>query len=212
MLFIEYLSKDPLFFFAWILSIVVSICLHELAHGVVAVWLGDDTPIELERITLNPLVHMGPVSLICLLFAGISWGAMPVDNSRLRWRYGPALVAIAGPVTNLLLAVLCLVGLGIWTRYSPRPSSQAVENARFLLQICGEGNVLLAMFNLIPFPPLDGAHILENFSTGFRNLVARLSPTFYIQAALLLFIVAGAVLWNPAMRVSAGLFSLGYGH
>jgi Zn-dependent protease len=211
MLFIEYLSKDPRFFFAWILSTVVSICLHELAHGVVAVWLGDQTPVEQERITLNPLVHMGPFSLLCLLFAGISWGAMPVDNSRLRWKYGPALVAIAGPVMNLLIAVLCLVGLGLWVRFTPHAGTQAVANARFLLEICGEANVLLAMFNLIPLPPLDGAHVLENLSDGYRRLIARMSPAFWMNALLILFIVAGAALWKPAMAVAAGIFALGYG-
>lgn len=212
MFFIEYLSENPRFFFAWILSTVVSICLHELAHGVVAVWLGDDTPIEQERITLNPLVHMGPISLICLFVAGISWGAMPVDHSRLRWKYGPALVAIAGPVTNLLLAVLCLVGLGLWVRFSPGVTSQAMANARFLLKICGESNVLLAMFNLIPLPPLDGAHVLENLSGAYQRLIARMSPAFWMNALLLLFIVAGGALWKPAMQVAAGIFALGAGH
>src|SRR5438309_6666732 len=109
MLFIEYLQKEPRFFFAWVLTIVVSVCLHELAHGLVAVWLGDDTPIQQERMTLNPLVHMGPSSLICLLLAGIAWGAMPVNTNRLRGRYGGALVAAAGPLTNILLATLALL-------------------------------------------------------------------------------------------------------
>ena len=69
-MFIEQLSKDPRFFFAMLITIVVSICLHELAHGFAAIWLGDRTPIESGHMTLSPFVHMGVVSLICLLLAG----------------------------------------------------------------------------------------------------------------------------------------------
>ena len=100
MLFIQTAASDPRYFFAWILVVVVSICLHEFAHGVVAVWLGDQTPIEEGRITLNPLVHMGPVSMIALLIGGIAWGAMPVNPSRLRGRYAPALVAAAAAASS----------------------------------------------------------------------------------------------------------------
>src|SRR5579862_344316 len=105
-MFIENLTQDPQYFWAMIIAVVVSICLHELAHGIVAIWLGDRTPIELGRITLNPLVHMGLPSLIVLLISGIAWGAMPVNERRLRGKYAPALVAAAGPAMNVLIAVI----------------------------------------------------------------------------------------------------------
>src|SRR3954447_26147620 len=114
--FIENLQKDPRFFLAVCITVVVSISLHELAHGIVAIWLGDRTPIETGHMTLNPAVHLGPISLICLLLAGIAWGSMPVTPSRLRGRYGDALVAAAGPIMNLLLGAIALVALGLWRR------------------------------------------------------------------------------------------------
>ncbi len=106
---------DPdqrLFYVSWVITVIFSITLHELAHGLMALRRGDHTPVELGHMTINPLVHMGPFSLAALFFLGIAWGAMPVNPSRLRGKYGEALVALAGPVTNLLLAFLGLTGLG----------------------------------------------------------------------------------------------------
>ena len=73
-MFIEQLSTDPQYFFAVCITVVLSVCLHELAHGIVAIWLGDRTPIETGHMTLNPAVHMGWMSLVLLLVAGIAWG------------------------------------------------------------------------------------------------------------------------------------------
>jgi Zn-dependent protease len=172
-MFIDYLQKDPRYYLAVVLVVIVSICLHELAHGVVAIAFGDGTPIERGHITLNPMVHMGGISLIFLLLSGISWGAMPVDERRMRGKFAPALVAAAGPATNLLLALLSLVILGLWMR-SDRNSftdpSQMAENARFLLYIAGVYNVLLLIFNLIPVPPLDGGRILRSIVPAYRRL------------------------------------------
>src|SRR5678815_2328722 len=99
-MFIQMLQSNPRLYFAVVLALVVSICLHELAHGIVAVKHGDRTPIEQDRITLNPLVHMGVLSLVVLLIAGMAWGSMPIDRARLRGRYAEAHVALAGPLMN----------------------------------------------------------------------------------------------------------------
>ena len=80
-MFLQYLSTHPQLYFAVIIVVVISICLHELAHGFAAIALGDRTPEETGHITMNPLVHMGGFSLMMLAIAGISWGAMPVDPS-----------------------------------------------------------------------------------------------------------------------------------
>lgn len=103
----------------WIVVVVISITLHELAHGFAAIRAGDDTPIRLERMTLNPLVHMGPFSLLALLVVGIAWGQMPIDSSRLRGKYAEAKVAFAGPSTNLLICLAALVGWGLLVRFGP---------------------------------------------------------------------------------------------
>ena len=212
MFFIQYLSSDPRYFFGMIITVVLSVCLHELAHGFVAIWLGDDTPIEQEHMTLNPLVHMGPASLVCLLLAGLAWGAMPVDDRRLRWRYGPALVAVAGPVMNALLATVSLLALGYWQRYDPTPTkqlSQYAQNGRFLLSIFGTANILLALFNLIPFPPLDGSRILGNFSATAERVIGNVARSgIYLQATIILFSLSGTLLWPMAIKIALNIVQL----
>ena len=121
-MFINSLTTNPQFYFAVIIVVVISICLHELGHGFAAIALGDRTPEETGHITLNPLVHMGPISLAMLAIVGISWGAMPVDPTRLRGRYAEALVALAGPAVNL---VARLVGDG-----QPGPLAPVCRSAR----------------------------------------------------------------------------------
>jgi Zn-dependent protease len=174
-MFIEQLSKNPRYFFATVIAIVLSVCLHELAHGIVAIWLGDDTPLDTGHMTLNPLVHMGPMSLVMLAIAGIAWGAMPVDPTRLRGRYGDAMVSLAGPVSNVLLATLAIVPLGLWMRFDLRHThelSQFAYNGRYLLWIFARTNVLLAIFNMIPVPPLDGSHVLGSLLPSYGRLTA----------------------------------------
>ena len=208
---IQELFRDPQFYFAWLIVIVVSICLHELAHGAVAMALGDDTPIRRGRMTLNPMVHMGPVSLACLALAGIAWGLMPIDPRRLRGRHGRALVAAAGPATNALLALAGIVALGLWQRFDPRPTrelGQLAANGQYLLWIFGYANVTLALFNLIPFPPLDGSAILRDFSASFDRLVGGISGPSAAGAmpiTLVLFVVAGVAIWPLGRSIAEHL-------
>jgi len=207
-LFIQELQHDPRFYFAVIIAVVVSICLHELAHGIVAVKLGDDTPIEQGRMTLNPLVHMGPVSILVLLVSGIAWGLMPIDRTRLRGKYGEALVAFAGPFSNVLIALATLTALGLWQRYREVPTealSTMADNGEFLLGVFGRMNVALALFNLVPCPPLDGSHILANFSKSFaRTLDAMTQTGTYYRFAIILFAVGGYVIFPFADKLALG--------
>jgi Zn-dependent protease len=208
-MFIQLLSENPRYYVATVIAIVVSICLHELAHGLVAVRRGDDTPIEQGRITLNPLVHMGPVSIVVMLLSGIAWGSMPIDPTRLRGRYGEALVAAAGPLTNFAIALVSLTALGLWWRFDDRPQSELsnfAANGQLLLTVFGLGNILLGLFNLLPVPPLDGAHILANLSSGYARLMETLSSgggTFAMF--IIVFMVAGRFI-RPAADALAGAY------
>ena len=208
MLFIQHLATDPTYYFAVILAVVVSVCLHELAHGLVAVRLGDDTPIVEERITLNPLVHMGPFSLLVLFISGIAWGAMPIDRTRLRGKYGEAQVAAAGPFTNLLIAAVTLTALALWQRYRAMGSdelSPMARNGELLLSVFGVVNVALALFNMVPCPPLDGSHILANFSRSFARTLDKLIETgMYFRMAFFLFLIGGAFIFPFAQKVAVG--------
>ncbi|WP_428939180.1 site-2 protease family protein [Fontivita pretiosa] len=193
-MFLGYLSEDPQFYFAIVITVVVSICVHELAHGIVAIRLGDRTPVESGHMTLNPLVHMGPMAIVFLLLAGISWGSMPISPARLRGRYAPALVAAAGPASNVALAVMALLAMGLWDRFDQRGVGQmphALTNARYLLGVFAYANFALAMFNLIPVPPLDGWRILANLSRSYQRMVE--SPSAGgMMVVLLVVLLLGA--------------------
>ncbi|XVJ58912.1 MAG: site-2 protease family protein [Tepidisphaera sp.] len=169
---IDTLNQSPALLATWIFWIIFSICLHELGHGWAAIWQGDRTPIDAGHMTWNPFVHMGPMSLLLFALFGFAWGAMPVNPSRFRSRYGDALVAAAGPLMNVILGVFCLAGVAILFRVV---SSGAVDVSKtfnlFMFFHTGLSlNIFLVMFNLFPVPPLDGSRILGNFVPGFYRL------------------------------------------
>jgi len=202
-MFIQTLSTNPSYFFAVIITVVISITLHELAHGWVAVKLGDRTPIETGHMTLNPLVHMGMFSLILLALVGIAFGAMPVDRSRLRGKYAESLVAVAGPAMNLLLGVVALIAFGLCIRFGvfgdgSSELSQVQKNALILFNTFGFINIALMLFNLIPLPPLDGSMILANFSPGYRRLVSGQIAQGVMMALFFAMFLGGSKVIMPA--------------
>lgn len=170
---LELLQNDRPQYFAIIISVIVSIILHELAHGWVAVKCGDRTPIETGHMsTLNPLVHMGPMSLMLLAVVGFAFGAMPIDPTRLRGKYAESLVAIAGPAMNLLLAILAIIAVGMWYRHGGYdPSINVQRNGMLLLQVTGMMNLALMLFNLLPIPPLDGSRVAANLFPAYRRFL-----------------------------------------
>lgn len=193
-LFITQLSENPSFFFAVIITVVISITLHELAHGIVAVKLGDDTPIVTGHMTLNPLVHMGIFSIILLFLVGIAFGAMPVDRTRLRGKYAEALVALAGPIANLLLGILATVALGLCFRFELFAAGNPVhERAELLLRVFGLMNFALMLFNLLPIPPLDGSLIAANLSPAYRRWMSSELAQGAMQALFFAMFLGGAV-------------------
>lgn len=156
-----------------ILPLVLAIVCHEVAHGAVARLLGDHTAEEQGRLTLNPVVHVDPLGtvifpgLLALLHLPVfGWAKpVPVNARRLRDpRWGMPLVAAAGPGSNLLLAALAAVGLGLLARAGVVETGSQVGLAAFTLANLSNFlaiNISLALFNLLPIPPFDGSHILE---------------------------------------------------
>ncbi|MEM6393479.1 MAG: site-2 protease family protein [Planctomycetota bacterium] len=172
-LFITQAAENPFFFCSVIVTVVISIVLHELAHGWMALRLGDPTPRAMGRMTGNPLVHMGPWSLLALFIAGIAWGQMPIDPGRLKGKFAEAWVALAGPATNLLLAIVGVIGLTVCLRLGFGPSDPDWRgNLVNFLFVFGLYNLLLMLFNLMPVPPLDGSHVMANFSDGYARAVS----------------------------------------
>ncbi len=175
---------------SWIFWVIFSICLHELAHGVAAIWEGDDTPRATGHMTWNPMVHMGGASLIAFLLIGFAWGLMPVNPNNFRHqRFGEAIVAFAGPLVNLLLAIILLSGAGLWAGLvSSKPeASQWTSNVFVFLYYGGFLNLILLALNLLPFPPLDGSRIIGSFSYGYRRLL--MNPNFQFAGLAFLIVV-----------------------
>src|ERR1700733_7916099 len=194
-MFINELHENPRFFCAWCITVIVSICIHELSHGIVAIWRGDRTPIETGHMTVNPVVHMGLMSLVLLLMAGIAWGAMPVDPRRMRGRYAPALVALAGPLSNVVMATLALTVYGLLPPKDPADPPPL----QFLLWTFGVVNIALALFNMLPVPPLDGSRVLANLIPEFGQLLVALRAGGGIMIIfILVFMFAGNLIFPAA--------------
>ena len=210
-MFLEYLQSDPAFFISAVVTVVVSITLHELAHGAAAIAQGDDTPIVQKRMTLNPLVHMGGWSIVMMLLAGIAWGQMPINPARMRGRYSAAWVALAGPATNVMLALAGGAALGLWRRWGATDGSAFAAHAAQFLWVFTYINVGLAVFNLLPAPPLDGAAALGSFVPAYRRLLSGVNPLAPLGAVILLIVLAGRAgygLWDVAGALADGYVGL----
>ncbi len=179
---------------SWAFWVIFSITLHELSHGWAALWQGDTTPRDLHRMTMNPWVHMGPWSLLMFALVGIAWGVMPVNPSRFRnRRWGDLYVAAAGPAMNIALALLCIIGLGLWLRYVPPntgPQTNWVDHAREFFYIGALLNIVLATFNMLPMPPLDGSTVAKSLSPAYARFMAdpqkQMIGFFFVLALLFL--------------------------
>jgi Zn-dependent protease len=178
-MFIQLLTTDAPLYFSLLLGIILSIIFHELAHGYVSIKLGDDTPLRLNRMTFNPMVNIGPVSLILLALFGLGWGSMPY-NPNFRGRpYHRLKVALAGPAANLAIAfflVLMIAGFSYARANAADGGLSYLPAIRFCV-ILASLNLLLLLFNLIPVPPLDGCAALMDFDPNFRRFVEN-SPQF----------------------------------
>lgn len=179
---ISLLFKNPGAFILLVIPLLYSIVLHELAHGWVADKMGDSTARWLGRLSLNPLKHLDPIGTLMLFIFGFGWAKpVPVNFNNLHdQRKGMILVSAAGIVTNTLLAFISLFLLQL---INPAPFGAMATFLIYMAQI----NIMLAAFNLIPIPPLDGSKILMGFSSAqFQYSLARLEPYgFFIIIGLL---------------------------
>ena len=199
----------------WSLPLLAAVICHEVAHGFVALRLGDDTAARMGRLTLNPLPHIDPVGTVVLpallLFAGAPvFGyarPVPVDYRNLRDpRRGMVLVALAGPLVNVTLAVLSALVFRQLFVYLSRLDGAGAGIATSLLvplalmaQRSVVINVVLAVFNLLPIPPLDGGRVLSGLlPAGPARAVAAIEPFgFLILVVLLMTRTLGALLEMP---------------
>jgi len=167
----------------WVLPLLLAITLHEAAHGFVAHWLGDDTAWKLGRVSLNPLRHIDPFGTILLpamlLFAHSPFlfgyaKPVPVNFRALREpRSGMVLVALAGPATNIVLAIAAAAAFHLMPFVPADYAQWVADNLKNMIVI----NVVLAVFNMMPIPPLDGGRVAVGILPRPLALpLARLEP------------------------------------
>jgi Zn-dependent protease len=169
---INLLFRDPVAFVLIAVPLLYSIILHELAHGWVAYKMGDSTAKWMGRLSLNPIRHIDPIGTIMLFVFGFGWAKpVPVNFNNLRdFRKGLIFVSAAGITANIILAFISLFLLRL---LAISPFHTASEVLYYFAQI----NIMLASFNLIPIPPLDGSKILMGFSSRrFQYSLTRLEP------------------------------------
>lgn len=151
-------------------ALLFALTFHEASHAWMATQLGDDTPKRMGRLSLNPLAHLDPVGSLMILFVGIGWGRpVPIDATKLRpnAKVGMALVAIAGPISNLILAVIfAMILRGRFLSFNPQKVFTLGGQNLYLAPACFIEtfvalNLGLAIFNLIPLSPLDGSRIWQ---------------------------------------------------
>ncbi len=180
-LFIDTLFSDSQYFFMWVIIVVFSICVHEYAHARTALYFNDDTAARLGHLTLNPLVQMGPISIVMLLIIGIAWGSVPINPANYRKRIHRVYVSLAGPISNLILSIIFAfisVIAGLLTQN---------HNALLFFQIASLINSLLFVFNMLPLPGFDGWTVLCYFWRRGEILLMQYGNIFAIGLLVLIF-------------------------
>lgn len=197
---------------------IVGLTLHEFSHAFMAVRFGDPTPREKGRLSLNPFRHLDIFGTVMLFVAGFGWAKpVPVDSRFLRNpRRDMLWIALAGPVSNLLLAYL--LGMLVLFFYSSGSETLGMHGS-ILLLVLVQGvwiNIILAVFNLLPVPPLDGSRIASSLIPekliGAWNIFERVGP-MVLLAGVLLANFAGISIFSAVLMPIAGpIFDLFLGN
>jgi len=163
----------------FLISIVAAVTVHEFAHAWVADYLGDDTPHMMGRVTLDPSAHLDPTGSVLFLILGFGWGRPVIYNPmRLSRRVDELYIALAGPIMNLLVALILNFLAFVTSSHLPLFAT--------VMQYAAYWNVLLAAFNVIPIPPLDGSAIVAYFWPPYRSLIGSQIGTSIIFLILIL--------------------------
>lgn len=201
------------FDFTYILSILLGlipsllcITLHEISHGYVAYKLGDDTAKRMGRLSLNPLKHIDVMGLLMMLVFRVGW-AKPVPVNMYKFKNpkrGMAITALAGPGCNILIAVVFMFFYGLG--YIPLGASKVGSYFLTMLELTASMSLGLAIFNLIPVPPLDGSKIL--FSLLSDSAYEKLMRYEKYGSIIMIILVATGVLGKPLNALINFLFKL----
>ena len=198
-------------------GVLLAITFHEFAHGFAAYQLGDNTAKNEGRLSLNPMDHLDPIGTLMLLVAGFGWGkpvnVNPTNYTRkISMEKGEAIVSVAGPLTNIILAFLlaCIYGAMIKFANVQFLWSTVGQIIQSMIEAAIAINVGLGVFNLIPLPPLDGSKIIMPFlpynaKQWFRNN----EQIFYIIFVVIWITDIASLLISPAIHaIKSGIMAL----
>ncbi len=210
---LQLLLTNPLkFLIAVIILLVpllVSITIHEWAHGFAAYKFGDETPKIQGRLSFNPFAHLDPLGVLMLLVIGIGW-AKPVliNPDNIDSKFKLMLVALAGPLSNFILAFLTAF-LTVLLAHNLNAQLVPKDFLVYLLHMIVKINLMLAMFNLMPIPPLDGSNILKFFMPeSLARSYEKLAPYGIFILLIILYTVGFESLYKAAEYIEKGMYSL----
>ena len=187
-------------------GLVIALVIHEYAHAKAADVMGDFTPRMTGRLTLNPMAHIDPIGLIMLLVVRFGWAKPVMINARnfRNWRQGELLVAVAGPVANLLVAFISLLAMAVLFKLG-----MFSEGVRLVLSMIVLFNINFAIFNMLPLPPLDGSKVLMVLLPG--RLAYKLMSLERYSFIILIFLMMTPFLTMiliPLQRLVLSVFNL----
>jgi Zn-dependent protease len=193
---------------------LIAIVVHEYMHAFVSYKLGDPTPKRDGRLSMNPLHHLDPIGTLCLLVFHFGWAKPVVINPGYykNQRTGSILVSLAGPLSNLVLAMVFLMAAALTANFGGFLGRGPLFTLVMVLYSTSLINLGLAVFNLIPIPPLDGSHVLE-------ALIPALKPVFRgryeIVSVILVVLLMTGIISKPLTIVEnvllAGMWKIAYG-
>lgn len=187
-------------------GLVIALVIHEYAHAKAADIMGDFTPRMTGRLTLNPMAHIDPIGLIMLLVVRFGWAKPVMINARnfRNWRQGELLVALAGPMANLLVAFISLLAMAVLFKLG-----MFSEGVRLVLSMMVLFNINFAIFNMLPLPPLDGSKVLMVLLPG--RLAYKLMSLERYSFIILIFLMMTPFLTMiliPLQRLVLSVFNL----
>ncbi len=187
-------------------GLIIALVIHEYAHAKAADVMGDFTPRMTGRLTLNPMAHIDPIGLIMLLVVRFGWAKPVMINARnfRNWRQGELLVALAGPVANLLVAFISLLAMAVLFKLG-----MFSEGVRLVLSMMVLFNINFAIFNMLPLPPLDGSKVLMVLLPG--RLAYKLMSLERYSFIILIFLMMTPFLTMiliPLQRLVLSVFNL----